>query len=109
MVGGEGDEAEAQPHNNRLQAVWTTICAQINDLYNSRQEKVEKIDIDQKNSYHISGMGDNSKSVISPTYSADKLCEIMFHQFSKGCVKFIMDKRNRKITTLLVTSTLTVK
>ena len=62
-----------------------------------------------KNSYHISGTDDNSKSVISPTYSADKLCEITFRQFSRSCVKITTDKRNRKITRLPVTSTFNSK
>ena len=109
VVGSEGDTAEAQPHINRLQTVWTTIYTQVNDLYNSRQEKVEKIKIDQKNSYHISDTDDNSKSIILPTYSADKLCEITFRQFTRSCVKITMDKRNRKITRLFVTSTFNSK
>ena len=100
---GQGDAAQAQPPNNRLQRLWTTIYTQINDLYYAKHEKAEKIDIHEKNSYHILGADDKSKSVISLTYSADKLCETMFHQFSRSCVKLTMDKKSRKVKRLLVT------
>ena len=81
--------------NNGLQVVWKTVYEQIHDLYLSRWEKVTKIDIDQKNFYHISGaVGDSSKSIILPKYCPDKLCETTFSQYSRSCVKV---KRDNKI------------
>ena len=49
------DGAQAQPPNNGLQRLWTTIY----DLYYAKREKVEKIDIHQKNLYNILGADHN--------------------------------------------------
>ena len=91
-VGAGAGDAESQPPNHHLQLLWRTIYRQIKDIYISRHEKVTKIPIDDKNLCHISGVTDRSKSVISPTFSTQKLCKTTFYNFSRSCVEVTTDK-----------------